>query len=113
MARQAVAGQVKTRLSPQLSPQQSASLYSAFLQDTLRLAASVTEYSSFLACTPDSAPESFARWLPSRIELIVQKGANLGERMSDLLRRLLKEQHSPVVIIGSDIPLLQPATLKP
>ena len=112
MARQPVPGRVKTRLFPYLSPEQSASLYTAFLRDTLELALLVPEYSVYLAYTPASSRRFFYEFVPPGVELIGQKRGKLGGRMAELIRRLTDEEFSAVVIIGSDIPMLQPGILK-
>jgi rSAM/selenodomain-associated transferase 1 len=112
MARQPVPGRVKTRLFPYLSPEQSASLYTAFLRDAVGLALSVPEYAVYLAYTPASSRRFFYEFLLPRVELIRQKQGKLGGRMAELIHRLTNEEFSPVVVIGSDIPMLQPGILK-
>lgn len=122
MARAPLPGQVKTRLLPHLSPGQCAELYLAFLRDVIDLAVSVPPFTPFLAFTPEKE-EAFFRGLvlrsdlsdsrraESEIELAPQAGGGLGGRMQALMSQLECREYSPVVIVGSDIPALQPRTL--
>jgi rSAM/selenodomain-associated transferase 1 len=111
MARQPVPGRVKTRLLQSLSPEQSASLYTAFLRDTLESALSAPDYRVFLAYTPGASRKFFSEFVPPRVELIRQKQGKLGGRMAELIYLLTQQGFSPVVIIGSDIPTLRPRIL--
>jgi len=112
MARAPVPGQVKTRLQPHLSPEQCSELYTALLRDAIELACSVRAYAPFLAFTPAEAERYFRRLAPMRMGLISQTGSDLGQRMQGVMERLDEEGYSPVVIVGSDLPALQPATLE-
>lgn len=112
MGRAPVPGEVKTRLQPALSAEQCASLYRAFLLDAIDLAASLASYQAFMAYAPAGAEELFRALVPPGMGLIAQTGAELGERMNALINRLLAEGHPDVVIIGSDIPTLQPGTIE-
>jgi uncharacterized protein len=112
MARAPVAGAVKTRLQPRLTPEQCVSLYNAFLLDAIELACSLMEYTPFLFFTPKETFDLFRHMAPANMEPIPQTGIDLGEIMDNIINGLLSRGHSPVVIIGSDIPALQPATLR-
>jgi rSAM/selenodomain-associated transferase 1 len=46
------------------------------------------------------------------MEIIPQIGGDLGQVMDMLMRRLMAQKYTPVIIIGSDIPALQPGTLR-
>jgi uncharacterized protein len=112
MARAPVPGHVKTRLQPQLSGEQCAALHTAFLQDTVALAASASSFASFLAYTPSDAESIFKRYCPPDMEIFPQDGGDLGERMNNIIVGLYEREYSPVVVIGSDVPALQPDTLR-
>ncbi|MBI4200850.1 MAG: TIGR04282 family arsenosugar biosynthesis glycosyltransferase [Chloroflexi bacterium] len=111
MARAPIPGQVKTRLQPHLTPEQSADLYSAFLQDTLDMAVSARACDVFLAFTPPHEEALFRRLAPASVELFAQAEGDLGQRMCRIFEQLHEEGHSPVVIVGTDIPTLQPRHL--
>lgn len=111
MVKQPVTGQVKTRLQPRLTPQQSADLATAFLLDSVDLALSSPSYTPFLAFTPLKAKTFFQNLIPD-INLIPQTGKNLGRRMNEIINKLVSLEYSPIVIIGSDIPSLQTSVLE-
>lgn len=111
MARAPIPGQVKTRLQPRLTPEESASIYHAFVQDTLDLAASAEAYTPFLFFTPQEQELFFRRLAPSSIGLLPQSEGDLGQKMHDIFVQLGARGYSPVVLIGTDIPTLQPGQL--
>ena len=111
MARAPVSGRTKTRLQPGLTPEQSAAVSQAFLRDTIDLAVSLPQYTPFLAFTPRKERQLFESLAPPGMELIEQAGGDLGKRMYHLMHGLEAREYSPVVLIGTDIPTLQPATL--
>jgi len=111
MARAPVPGGTKTRLQPGLTPEQSAAISRAFLIDTIDLAVSLPQYTPFLAFTPRKDRPLFESLTPTGMELIEQAEGDLGQRMYHLMHDLEKAGYCPVVIIGTDIPTLQPATL--
>lgn len=111
MARAPEAGRVKTRMQPVLSPAQCAGLYEAFVRDAIDLAVSMEGFIPFLAYTPAGSKTVFKRLIPADIELIPQTGNDLGQVMDGLILSLLLRKFSPVILIGSDIPVLQPRTI--
>ena len=100
-------GQVKTRLGPDLSPEEASRLYEAFVMDVLRATEGLCGITRIVGCTP-TQDDPFFRSLADRypIQLMDQQGVDLGERM----RKALEETHcqgpGPVVIIGTDSPTL-------
>src|SRR6516225_10205077 len=72
------AGQVKTRLCPPCTPQAAAAVAEAALADTLDAVASCSAESKVLALDGPAGP-----WLPSGIDVIPQRGADLGERIAN------------------------------
>jgi len=112
MARAPEEGKVKTRLQPTLTPAQGASLYKAFLGDAIALVASMEGFIPFLAYTPVSSVAIFEQLAPPDMELLPQRGASLGHVMDNLINRLLLRGFPRVVLIGSDIPALQPQTVQ-
>lgn len=112
MARQPVPGQVKTRLCPFLTPEQCADLYSAFIKDDLALATSASSYTVFLAFTPIEAKSFFRTVAPPSVTLVAQGHGDLGQKMYRVCATLCRQGYSPVIIIGSDLPTLQPRHLQ-
>ena len=111
MARAPVAGQVKTRLQPELTRDQCAAASLAFLRDVLDLAVSLPQCTPFLAFTPPEERAFFESITPQKLSLTPQTDGDIGQRMYHLMRQLEEAGYSPVILIGSDIPTLQPATL--
>ena len=111
MARAPEAGRVKTRMQPVLSPEQCAGFYEAFLRDAIDLAVSMEGLIPFLAYTPAESNTIFKRLIPAGMELIPQVGTDLGQVMDGLINTLLSRKYSLVILIGSDIPTLQPRTI--
>lgn len=102
----AVPGRVKTRLHGALSPEQAAELHQAFLDDLLeRLAAGRFELSIAWALTPVEVPPE-SRW-PG----IVQRGADLGERLHTALSEAAVGAGA-VMALGSDHPTLPLAVVE-
>ena len=111
MTRAPVPGRVKTRLQPRLSPEQCARLHTAFLKDILNMALSIPNFTTFLAYTPQKSHWLFKDIVPEQVKTFPQTGRSLGQKMCNAMRRVGERGYSPVIIVGSDIPLLQPATL--
>ncbi len=105
VAKRPAAGQTKTRLSPLLSPETAAALYECFLCDTLDLVRSLPGVQPVLAYLP-AEDEAYFRSLAPDLELIAQKGKNLGERLDHATRHYLERGYCQVVIMSSDSPTL-------
>lgn len=108
MAKVPAPGQVKTRLSPPLSPAQAAELAAAFLIDTWHHAHQAVGESARLAVAGrvDDMPVALPRGA-----MMTQQGACLGRRMMNAAASTL-ERARRVVIIGSDLPLLSAASIR-
>ena len=104
-------GQVKTRLSPRLSPEEAAQLYHSFLLDILEEMARVPEMRLAVAFRPLEARDFFRGLAPPGADLWAQEGADLGDRMARTLARGFAAGFRPVILRGSDVPDL-PAALK-
>jgi uncharacterized protein len=111
-AKAPIPGQVKTRLSPPLTPDEAATLHGSFVLDTLeRTKAAVTKLKlpidRYLACAPSST-HVFFKILEERqgVKLIDQVGANLGARMNQAFTTLFAQGYRQVVLIGADVPTL-------
>lgn len=108
-----VAGRVKTRLSPPLSPEQACDLYRAFLADLGRRLERPNKY-SVTVFYEGGEPECLDGLVPARATLEPQRGAALGERLVSAFDHLLSADalSGPAVVIGSDSPDLPLSTLK-
>jgi len=102
-AKQPVAGQVKTRLSPPLSSAAAARLALAMLDDEVRTLAR-GDWRLGLAVAPADACAWFTQRYP-QAHVEAQVGSGLGARLAEFFTRHAATEASTVVV-GSDCPLL-------
>jgi uncharacterized protein len=105
-AKAPVVGQVKTRLSPPLSPAQATELYRCFLLDTVERMCTLPDMHVYIAFTPADSEPMFRAFLPFPLAYLPQRGDSLGERQRNVFIDLLALGFSRIVVIGSDIPTL-------
>ena len=101
-------GEVKTRLSPILSPAACLELHQALLLDTLdRIAPFEVARHLFLADCSELEIREFARAhrLPEGLHLHIQEGKDLGDRMWNAYREV-SPSWDRIVFLGSDSPSL-------
>ena len=104
IAKEPVAGKVKTRLTPGYTAAQAASLAEAALADTLDLVNRLPVRRRVLVL--DGRPGD---WLPSGFDVLPQHGTGLDERIANAFAA----QTGPVLLIGMDTPQLSHADLAP
>jgi uncharacterized protein len=104
-------GQVKTRLSPPLSPKEAAQLYHSFLLDILEEMARVPEVRLAMGFSPPGAQVIFRGLVPPGTDLFPQEGADLGERMARAFAWGFAAGCGPVLLRGSDVPDLPAAVV--
>lgn len=113
MSRAPLPGRTKTRLQSHLSGSQCAELHRAFLKDISQMLLKVQkerDIKLYLAYTPAGTEEIFKQLLPEEFECFPQQGENLGVRMEQALQYAGEENESRI-IIGSDLPALEPGVL--
>jgi rSAM/selenodomain-associated transferase 2/rSAM/selenodomain-associated transferase 1 len=101
----------KTRI-PARDEQAHTALREALLFDTLDAAGSVRRLDRLVACEPSDAVPRLQDALGGEWDVIGQRGASLGERMSHAFEDAFGLGYESVVMIGSDLPDL-PARLVP
>ncbi|MBG0829249.1 glycosyltransferase [Planomonospora sp. ID67723] len=106
IAKEPVAGRVKTRLTPPFTPGQAARLAAAALEDTLRAVAATPVRHRVLAL--DGLPGT---WLPAGFTVIAQRGAGLDERLAAAFADACRLHPEPAVLIGMDTPQVAPDLL--
>lgn len=99
-AKEPVSGQVKTRLSPPLSPDQAAELYQISLRETVDKMAD-GDFDLTVCYAGDE--NYFRRTFPGKT-LYKQEGGDLGERMSNALQHFFRQGYQQAVLVGSDSP---------
>ncbi len=114
MAKAPVAGQVKTRLAPPLTPDEAAALNVCFLRDMAANIEAVSETepaSGLVVYTPAGSEPAFAGVLPEGFALLAQRGSSLGERLCNATDDLLRQGYEAVCLINSDSPTLPQSIL--
>jgi len=100
-------GRTKTRLTPPLTPDEAAALYSAFLRDTVETARSLGWDRVTVIYPPaNGARAVLKRLLPGDVHLMPQPGSGLGEALSGAFVNHAAAGFDRVVLIGSDNPTL-------
>ena len=97
-------GKVKTRLTPQLSPEEAAALYGCFLQDRISAVSTLDGIDLAIAFTPDNAGDAFAGFAKNGLKLFPQKGGDLGERLNNIFLDRFSEGYDSVAVVDSDSP---------
>lgn len=103
------AGQVKTRLTPPLTPQEAATLNNCFLRDTTAAIASTTHMArarGIAVYTPAGAEGDYAGIVPEEFELLPQRGNAFADRLVFAIEDLLSLGFESVCLINSDSPTL-------
>jgi len=109
-------GAVKTRLTPALTPEEAARVYTAFLRDTLRqvVQLEVDDVRLYLAPPlPDNGiADNGIDGLPAAVSVYRQKGDGLGARMRRAFRETSGDGADRAVLMGSDHPTLPSSFLR-
>lgn len=106
MARAPGLGPVKSRLHGALTVAEATALYRCFLLDRLDALAAVPGISPVIAYTPREGAGVLAALAPPGYALVPQRGADLGERLANLLAELAARGHPGAMAIDSDSPTL-------
>ncbi|MFI8100625.1 DUF2064 domain-containing protein [Streptomyces sp. NPDC086023] len=104
IAKEPVAGRVKTRLTPPFTPAEAAGLARAALADTLDAVAAAPADRRILVL--DGSPGD---WLPAGFEVVPQRGRGLDERLA----AAFADCAGPALLIGMDTPQVTPELLGP
>ena len=105
VAKRPAAGQTKTRLCPPLTGEAAAALYACFLRDTLDVMRQVPDVGRAIVYLPEAADDYFSALAPD-MQLSLQQGIGLGERLDHLLTAALDAGASQAVVMDSDSPTL-------
>lgn len=105
-AKNPVPNQVKTRLIPTLSPEQAATLYTAFLTDWCETLAEFPDVDLVIAYTPAEAQSDLQALIGDDVIYIPQIGADLGERLTSATQWAAKQGYTKILFVGSDSPTL-------
>jgi rSAM/selenodomain-associated transferase 1 len=111
-AKEPLPGQVKTRMSPPLTPDEAAALYRCMLLDVLQKSRQLSDTDLFLFYDQSDGAETFFRESAPEAELLPQQGADLGARMRNAFHSAFARGYDQVAIIGTDSPDLPGAYLE-
>lgn len=103
MTKVPTAENVKTRLQPDLSPEQRAELAAAFLLDAVNKAKTICE-NLILAYSPPEKINALRKILPSQSVFIEQTEGGLGEKMFNAFKFAFEQKSDSVVMTGTDSP---------
>jgi rSAM/selenodomain-associated transferase 1 len=109
MAKASVAGAVKTRLVPPLTPEEAAELNSSFLADVganIATAATRAPIQGYTAYHPWGSEQFFATLLPDGFKLLPPKEPTLGRSLVHAARDLLAAGYGSVCLVNADSPTL-------
>ena len=101
----------KTRLFASLGRAPDTALPRALLLDTLD-AVSASGLAAVVCFSPPEAEEEVRALVPGGVQIVPQRGDDLGARMRAAFDDLLAGGVAGVVLVGSDLPLLSPDTLR-
>ena len=105
-AKNPVPNQVKTRLAPTLSPEQAATLYTAFLTDWCEVLTKLPSVDLIIAYTPAEAQSDLQALIGDNATYIPQIGADLGERLTSATQWVTEQGYTKILLVGSDSPTL-------
>ncbi len=101
MAKQPMAGRVKSRLAKDIGAVRASSVYRTLMTTTVRNLGRDERWQSWAAVTPDRSVYDY-RWPPD-LSPFGQGTGDLGTRMQRIFDTM---PPGPVIIIGTDIPLI-------
>ncbi len=102
MAKEPVAGKVKTRLCPPCTPEEAATLATALLVDTLAAVAATPAAWRTVALQGNAGD-----WLPAGFGVVAQRGDGLDERLA----AAFADAGAPAIVIAADTPQVTPELL--
>ena len=100
-------GRVKTRLQPDLAPEEIVEVYKSFVFEIMSKCARVRGVDRFMGCTP-TKDNGFLKELAATYKMgsFNQQGNSLGERIFNAFTHCFKKGYHEAVLIGSDSPTI-------
>lgn len=107
-AKAPVPGKVKTRLQPPLNAEEAAHLHASFLLDQAEriLASPPEKWTGRVSAAHNPNHPVFLEIAKMGVDIVPQRGTNLGDRMACALEEGLEDGFDTVTLIGSDSPTL-------
>ena len=111
MAKAPRLGAVKTRLVPSLSSEAVIDFYCCLLEDTLRLARSLSNVEVAIVC-PESDVEELTQFAGSRTSVVAQKGEGLAAGLTSVFTHFAAGHQRRIIAFNSDSPHLPCSVLE-
>ena len=105
-------GEVKTRLAPLLGDSGCVRLQEILVRHVTGVAYSVSPIATYVAYSPMDGEAEMARLVPDDVVLFRQEGNDLGERMTNAVSLVTARHNGPLVIIGTDLPLISASHIR-
>src|SRR3979411_863060 len=111
MAKAPRLGEVKTRLTPRLSPRAVTAFYCCLLDDTLELARSLGDIEVAIMC-PDSDVNELAQLAGNEASVVAQKGEGLAAGLTSVFAHFEEDHQRCIIAFNSDSPHLPRSVLE-
>jgi uncharacterized protein len=111
MAKAPRLGEVKTRLTPSLSPTAVTDFYCCLLDDTLGLARSLGDVEVAIMC-PDTDVKELAQLVGSETSVVAQKGEGLAAGLTSVFAHFAEGHQRRTIAFNSDSPHLPRSVLE-
>jgi len=111
MAKAPRLGQVKTRLTPSISPSAVTALYRCLLDDTLAMARSLKDVEVAIVC-PDTDVDELTQFAGDKIGVVPQKGMGLAAGLTSVFAHFTENHQRRTIAFNSDSPHLPPSVLE-
>ncbi len=109
MTRVPYAGATKTRLMGKMSGSDCATLHKSFLLDYYSCLSKLEKrIDIYIAYAPENLNQNFLKAIPRNIEHYPQYGNGIGSRMYNAFEFLFKKGYSSILLVGADVPHIQP-----
>jgi rSAM/selenodomain-associated transferase 2/rSAM/selenodomain-associated transferase 1 len=102
----------KTRLAGGMGEGRHADLRHALFLDTLDVVTSVAGVEHIIASEPLDACERMREFVGPTIDVVAQRGTDLGQRMASVFEDVFRLGVESIVVVGSDLPDLPSRLLK-
>jgi rSAM/selenodomain-associated transferase 1 len=112
MAKAPRPGFAKTRLLAMLGADGCARLQEILIAGAVSVALSAAPEATFVAFDPPDAEDEFAHLVPPGVRLLPQHGGDLGMRLIAAVAAVYTVHPGPLVVVGTDIPLLSGRQLR-
>ncbi|MBI5194711.1 MAG: TIGR04282 family arsenosugar biosynthesis glycosyltransferase [Nitrospirae bacterium] len=106
-AKTPIPGKVKTRLQPDISPEEGLKIYKSFVREIAGRCSKLKGVDKFLGCAP-TKDDDFLKGLAAThwFEMFNQRGKDLGARILNAFKDHFKKGYKKVIIIGTDSPTI-------